>query len=289
MTAMPLWEQAGFCLPLWIVAALCLVLVKALVSTAREKRILWWRWVIVLVFVLVTSLLWANPSQMTSRSGPFSGHVKDADTGDPLPVALLVFQWQGALGRLSTHAAWTLVGEGGSYRLGWQGFGNWRIGAWPGPDSVYVQAPGYATAQFFLDGVERDPYADHDPKAKSASMHLGEIRLQRLRPDTAVNAVRGGIPFGMPAGAERQRVARRFHDVLFRRLCPLSGQSPEWQPTDLAFSQLLSVTSAVEGQRFQPRDTDIALQAIDGKKTPSALDADVTAALCNRFKLNSKE
>ena len=213
----PFWMQVWFCVPLWIAAALCVALLKALVSKAADKHAFWSRWAIVLAVFLATSLLWANPFQMIFRSGPFAGHVKDADTGAAVPVALLAFQWQGALSRKSAHAAWTLTREDGSYHLGWQGIANWRVGAWPGPDSVYVQAPGYATAQFFLDGIERDPYGDHDANAKSASLRQGEIRLHRLRPDTAFNFVRYGIPFGIPAGVERQQVARRFHGELFRR------------------------------------------------------------------------
>lgn len=286
---MSVWEQAWFCLPLWIVAAFCLSLIRALFSAHREKRILWWRWTGTLFFFLATSILWANPEQMLSRSGPFSGYVKDADTGEPVTVALLAFQWQGALGTRSTHAAWALTREDGSYRLGWQGFGNWRIGAFPGPDTMYVQAPGYATAQFFLDGVERDPYGDHDASAKSASLHLGEIRLQRLRPDTAVNAVRGGIPFGMPAGAGRQDVARRFHVELFRRLCPEPGKLPDWEPTDMVFAQLQSVTSALYGNRFQPREGGNALQFIASKNKPSVIDPDKTVELCNRFRPRKEE
>lgn len=286
---MSVWEQAWLCLPLWIVAALCLAVIKALFSSHREKRILWWRWAGVLFFFLATSLLWANPEQMLSRSGPFSGHVKDADTGEPVPVALLAFQWQGAFGARSTHAAWTLTREDGSYRLDWQGFGNWRIGAFPGPDTMYVQAPGYATAQFFLDGVERAPYGDHDASAKSASLRLGEIRLQRLRPGTAVNTVRGGIPFGIQAATDRRDVARRFHVELFRRLCPESGKSPDWEPTDMAFSQLLSIASAMYGNRFQSHEADRTLQFIADKNRPSAMNFDTTVALCNRFRLKDGE
>jgi len=289
MAAMPFWMQVWFCVPLWIAVALCVVLVKALFGKAPEKRTLWRNWAIVLAVFLATSLLWANPFQMIFRSGPFSGHVKDADTGEAVPVALLAFQWQGALSRQSTHAAWTLTREDGSYHLPWQGMANWRIGAWPGPDSVYVQAPGYATAQFFLDGIERDPRGDYDASAKSASLRQGEIRLHRLRPNTAFNTVGYGIPFGIPDGAERQHVARRFHDELFQRLCPQTGKASEWVPTDVAFSQLLSVTSGYYGNRFQSVETDRELQVNAGKSTPSALDAGRTAALCNRFRLTDGE
>ncbi len=286
---MSFWMQAWFCVPLWIAAALCVALVKALTGTVREKRTLWWRWTIVLAVFLLTSLIWANPYQMIFRSGPFSGHVKDADTGQAVPVALLAFQWHGMLSPQSTHAAWALTGEDGSYHLAWQGIANWRIGAWPSPDSFYVQAPGYATAQFFMDGVERDPNGDYDANAKSASLHNGEIRLHQLRPNEAFNFTRYGIPFGMSAGPERQQVARRFHDELYQRLCPQSGGLAEWEPTDVAFSQLLSITSVLYGSGFQPQQADRDLQFIGGKNTPSALDAGRVAELCNRFKLTNGE
>lgn len=282
-TAMPLWIQIWFCVPLWVAVALCVALAKALVSTSSERRTLWWRWAIVFAVFLATSLLWANPSQMIFRSGPFSGHVKDADTGKAVPVALLAFHWQGALNSQSSHAAWTLSGEDGSYYLGWQGIANWRIGAWPGPDSVYVQAPGYATAQFFLDDIERDPNGDHDASAKSASLHDGEIRMHRLRPNTKFNLIRYGIPFGLPAGDERQQVAKRFHEELFKRLCPQSSRPPEWESTDVAFSQLLSISGVLYGSRLQLMEADRELQYITSENMPSALDANRTAELCSRF------
>lgn len=286
---MHFWMQVWFCVPLWIAAALCVALVKALTGASREKRILWRRWIIVLAVLLGTSLIWANPYQMIFRSGPFSGHVEDADTGEAVPVALLAFQWHGMLSPQSTHAAWTLADEEGGYHLAWQGIANWRIGAWPGPDSFYVQAPGYATAQFFLDGVERDPNGDHDASAKSASLRNGEIRLHRLRPNEAFNFVRYGIPFGVPAGSERLQVARRFHDELYQRLCPQQSRgSAGWEPTDVAFSQLLSITGVLYGSSFQSQQADTDIQFIGGKNTPSALDAGKVTELCNRFKLTNR-
>ncbi len=281
--------QVWFCAPLWIAAALCVALLMALVGATREKRVLWRRWVIVLAVFLASSLLWANPYQMLFRSGPFSGHVKDADTGEAVPVALLAFQWQGSLSRQSTHAAWVLTGEDGSYHLGWQGIANWRVGAWPGPDTFYVQAPGYATAQFFLDGIERDPNGDRDAGAKSASLRDGEIRLHRLRPNAKFNLIRYGIPFGIPARDESQQVARRFHDELFRRLCPQPGKPAEWEPTDVAFSQLLSITSVLYGSRFQSQESDRELQLVGGNSMPSDLDANRKTELCNRFRLTKGE
>lgn len=243
----PIWMQMWFCVPLWIVVALCVALVKTWMSTTPEKRTLWLRWTIVFGFFLVTSLLWANPSQMLCHSGPFAGRVIDADTGEAVPVALLTYHWQGALGQRSTHDAWTLTRKDGSYRLGWQGFGNWHIGAAPGPDSVSVQAPGYAVAQFYLDGVHRNPYVEQDKSAKSATIRKGEVRLQRFRPNTKVNIARANPLFVVPAGPERLQIARRFYDELFSRLCLEPGIPSGWEPTNFAFSQQRFIGSTLDG------------------------------------------
>ena len=277
-----------FCLPLWILVATFISIWNSTTSKAVETRRWWLRWALVGGFAFITSLLWANPSQMLFASGPFSGRVVDADTGEPVPVALLAFQWQGNLWQLSTHDAWTLTDVQGNYRLGWQGFGNWRIGAWPGLDSFYVEAPGYAAAQFFLDGVERDPFGDHDDNARSATKVNGEIRLQRLRPNAKYNLVTtDAIPFGI-AASDRAKVAHRFYDELFPRLCKQSGQHAAWEPTNFAFVQLNSIVDAIDPNASRSARVDEAIGRRNGSHTPSELSVDSANRLCDQLELANK-
>lgn len=281
----PIWMQVWFCVPLWIVATLCVALIKAQTSATPLKRALWLRWAIVFGFFLVTSLLWANPSQMLYHSGPFAGRVIDADTGEAVPVALLAYHWQGALGQRSTHDAWTLTRKDGSYRLGWQGFGNWRIGAAPGPDYVYVEAPGYGTTQFFLDGVRRNPNGDIDDNAKSATMANGTVRLQRLRQNSKINAIRYGIPFGVRDRHDLLSVARQFYLELFPRLCVKGEREPEWEPTNQAFSQLYSIVHIIDPARIQSTEPDGRLLYFDSSSAPIAFDESTIIELCEKLDL----
>ncbi|MEO8673345.1 MAG: carboxypeptidase-like regulatory domain-containing protein [Tahibacter sp.] len=286
---MPVLLQLWFCVPLWIAAATVVSIWKAVTNKAPDRRTLWRRWAAVFGFAFITSLLWANPSQMIFYSGPFSGRVVDADSGKPVPVALLVFNWQGNLGQLSTHQAWTLTDIEGGYWLGWQGLGNWRIGAWPGPDSFYVEAPGYAVVRFFLDGVQRDPYGDHDDKAKSSTKIRGEIRLRRFQPNKKLNLIRtSGIPFGIADSTHRMDVARRFYDELFPRLCRGTEQGTVWEPTTFAFAQLHAIVSVIDPDASRSARVVEGLGRENGSYTPSGLDADVVKRLCGQLKLPDK-
>jgi hypothetical protein len=293
--SVPFFLQLLFCVPLWIVVALFVSIRKARRAEDVKQRTLWRRWAIVIGFTLCTSLLWANPIQMLFRSGPFRGRVVDAQTGKPVPVALLSFTWGGSLGVLSAHHAWTMTDAEGNYRVGWQGIGNWRIGAFPGPDSMTVIAPGYVGGQFWLDGEARDPYSDHDRTALGASMADGEIRLQRLRTNVRLDleAARH-FGFGVPAAEQQQRIARRFHDVLYAGLCPGAGTVAKWEPTDAAFQQLVEYSGFFG---ISPSDLLDGIKEVvvgyqyssSSRNTPLRLDAADAERLCNQLELTDRE
>jgi hypothetical protein len=294
-----IWLQIIFCLPLWIAIAAMASAGKAIAAGTAAKRSLWQRWAIVFALTLASSLLWANPRQMLLYSGPFTGKVIDAETGKPVPVALLVFTWTGALGTSSTHNAWTITGADGEYRLNWQGFGNWRIGAWPAADSFYVLAPGYASSQFFLDGKERNPNGDHDAKARSATHTSGQIRLQRLHPDTKFNfATKRSILFGVGSRQDRLIIANRFYNEAYPRLCPENAQPAEWVATDHAFQQLYWLVNLIDPdfyRRATAGDTEskFAVETLDRRvienNTPLLLDANTAQKLCAQLKLKKRD
>lgn len=289
---MPFFMQLWFCVPLWILVALFVSIRKAMVTKEPRKRTLGRRWAIVCGFALLTSLLWANPTQMLLYSGPFRGRVVDAQTGKPVPVALLSFEWYGSLGMLSTHHAWTLTDANGSYWLGWQGIGNWRIGSFPGPDSMTITAPGYLGGQFWLDGQPRDPYSNHDRTALGASMTHGDIRLQRLRSDARLDLEASrNFGFGVPAD-HREDVAQRFHRELFSRLCPQAGATVEWEPTNAAFQQLVQYAGFLGISTSNLHD-DMEKLIVGYQRDPSRwntpvrFDAAIVEELCSELKLTN--
>ncbi len=278
---MPAWMQMLFCVPVWIISAMIASAWKASRQSEPEKRTLWWRWCAVSGFVLLTSLLWANPSQMLSVSGPFSGRVIDADTGEPVTVAVVSYHWGGHRG--SYHHASVVTDADGRYRVSWQGFANWRIGASPSADAMTIQSPGYATARFFLDGVFRAPDGGYyDENAKSATIRLGVVRLQRLRSGTRYNQVRYAIPFGIGSRTEHRRVAERFYDVLFPRLCAEPGKTAEWEPTDAAFMQLGSIVGVLPTEAFPPRDTGWSVDYVSND-APKRLDDATVERRCRQL------
>jgi hypothetical protein len=104
---------------------------------------------------------------LVTRMGPYQGKVIDAETGQPVPNAYVIFTWDAASPFGAANCATAAIARSdseGSYRLGWQGYRNlFDIGvvSWSPPTvdvigedyrpwSVGKDGPGYPDDLYFI-------------------------------------------------------------------------------------------------------------------------------------------
>lgn len=80
-------------------------------------------------------------------------------------------------------------------------------------------------------------------------------------------------------------VARRFYEELFPRFCPGTGQIAAWEPTNIAFEQLISTVSVLQANALRSKNTSEYIELLGDRYVPFELDADATKKLCGQMNL----
>jgi len=277
--------QAFACIPLWCVVALLIAIWLSYRTRGKPAHRHWRDLSIVIAFLLVTSLLWANPITAIRDSGPIRGMVVDTDSARPISHAAIQFSWNGIRGQ---REAWAITDEKGEFYLPWQGLMNWRVGAWPNPAAITISAPGRASGQFWQDGKPLEASGAPPQGSQRATFDGWTIRLPALKPGSQFYSPlwddwMPGMSKRMPAAAIE------VYKHAYRSAC-----AQEHLVTDMEFQQIRAwgIITRLYREHVDDRNFENAVSKLGGTRldwngqqtvTPHAIAPEQLGKVCEEL------